>query len=217
MVTLSFTVLTSLPVLTASQHSEAPSVALSSTIPEKELIAMLTTKEDTDAFSDNTIPQNEIVAMLATPPVEPITSPTQPPTPAATMTPAPQPTATPISIPPTETPTPIPTATPTPQVATTASPTDLESLFSRYSDEYHVDRELLRRIAACESGFNTTSHNTTYDYGGMYQFSLGTWTTIRGRMGADQNPELRFSAEESIKTAAYHIANGGQGAWPNCK
>jgi hypothetical protein len=35
-------------------------------------------------------------------------------------------------------------------------------------------------------------------------------------MGLDSNPDLRFNADESIKTAAFKIAHGGIGAWPNC-
>lgn len=218
MVTLSLTVLTSLPVLATSTLPEDKSVALSSTVPEKELIAMLSTEKDKDAFSDNTIPQGEIVAMLEVPSELPQETPQEGPTP--TTTPTPEPTATPTPPLPTETPTPTPTAikTPTPQAAQPQpSSGDIESLFTRYSEEYKVDKDLLKRIAACESGFNASSHNTAHDYGGMYQFALGTWTTVRGRMGADTNPSLRFSAEEAIKTAAYHIANGGKGSWPNCQ
>jgi soluble lytic murein transglycosylase-like protein len=227
MVTLSLTVLTSLPVLTAQAMPPQEPVALTSSVPEKKLIAMLTPKGDQEAFSDNTIPEAQIVAMLAepTPLLEPnandslaqntdqLPIETETPQPKADRPLAETPTPTPI--PPTEAPTPTPTATPAPQPITTA-PTDLDSLFSRYSDEYHIDRELLKRIAACESGFNTTSHNTAHGYAGMYQFAESSWTAVRTRMGADTNPELRFLAEESIRTAAYHIANGGRGAWPSC-
>jgi hypothetical protein len=221
MVTLSLTVLTSLPILTASPISEDTSVALASNMPEKKLIAMLETENDKDAFSDNTISQNEIVAMLEAPSTtgqdEQTIGDTIP-----TATPTPDPTATPTPLPPTETPTPTPTSTPTPSptpqaTQTQPSPADLESLFARFSDEYKVDKDLLKKIAACESGFNASSHNTAHDYGGMYQFASSTWMTVRGRMGADSNTSLRFSAEESIRTAAYHIANGGRGAWPNCQ
>lgn len=53
-------------------------------------------------------------------------------------------------------------------------------------------------------------------YVGMYQFAAQTWQSTRTAMGLDPNPELRMNAEESIKTAAYKIANGGIQAWPNC-
>jgi len=208
MVAFSLTVLTSLPSLTTHVMPQQRASSLTSSVPEKKLIAMLSTKKDRDAFSDNIIPQEEIVAMLATTSPQAKTNTPEPETP--TPTEIPLPTATPTPIPPT------PSTTPTPQPIV-ASPTDLDSLFTRYSDEYHIDREVLKRIAACESGFNTTSHNTTYGYAGMYQFAESSWTTVRARMGEDTNPELRFSAEESIKTAAYHIANGGRGAWPNCQ
>ena len=110
--------------------------------------------------------------------------------------------------------TPEPTATPTPQ-PTIAVATDLESLFNAYSSQYNVDKELLKKIARCESGFNPTSNNSGL-YLGMFQFSARTWSAARGRMGLDPNPDLRTNPEEAIKTAAYVISTSGDGAWPNC-
>lgn len=91
---------------------------------------------------------------------------------------------------------------------------DIDGLFSKYSGEYGVDKGLLMKIADCESHFHTTSVNG--DYGGMFQFSTGTWQGTRAQMGLDQNPDLRFSGEESIRTAAFKISRGGTGAWANC-
>lgn len=136
--------------------------------------------------------------------------PTFTPTPTNTPTPTPTPTNTP-----TPSPTPTATPTPTPYVAP-PSPGELDGYFQKYSQEYGIDEQLLRKIAHCESGYNTTSHNTTYDYAGMYQFSRDTWTSTRQHMGADANPDLRFNAEEAIKTAAFKISRGGQNAWANC-
>lgn len=139
------------------------------------------------------------------------------PLPSVTPSPTPIPTATPTPTPlPTATPTPLPTATPTPTPTPTPilTSSDLEQLFQKYSDTYHTDRELLKRIAACESGFN--SNASFLDYAGMFQFSSESWTVTRQSMNEDTNPDLRKNAEEAIKTAAFKIANGGQGAWPNC-
>ncbi len=135
------------------------------------------------------------------------------PLPSVTPSPTPIPTATPTPLP-TATPTPIPTATPTPTPTPIITSSDLEQLFQKYSDSYHVDRELLKRIAACESGFN--SNASFLDYTGMFQFSTESWTLTRQSMNEDSNPDLRRNAEEAIKTAAFKIANGGQNAWPNC-
>ena len=124
-------------------------------------------------------------------------------------------TATPVL--PTETPTPtvLPTATPTvaPQ-PTAATSTDLETLFGKYSSQYSVSEDELKKIANCESGFNTNSD--TGLYAGMYQFSAGTWSSIRGAMGLDGNPDLRKNPEEAIRTAAFMLSRGQQNAWPNC-
>ena len=174
--------------------SPVPAQALESSVPEEQLIAMLTEPEEAAVV----VLSNEETLMHV---------------PAITATPTPEPTATPTPLP-TNTPTPEPTATPTPQAAT-AAPVDVESLFTRFSGEYSVDKELLKRIAKCESSFNSEAANG--DYLGMFQFAASSWGTVRNRMGADPNPDLRKNAEEAIKTAAFHIANGGQNAWPSCQ
>ena len=128
-------------------------------------------------------------------------SPTPTPSPTVTPTPTPLPTATP---------TPIPTAIPTPIPA----PGDIEGLFDKYSNEYRVDKGLLKKIADCESHFNPGSRSGVY--GGMFQFAEQTWISIRNSMNIDPNLDLRFSAEESIRTASHMIALGKQNAWANC-
>lgn len=150
------------------------------------------------------------ILQLTPTPAQPTVTPLPTHTPTPTATPTPLPTATPI--PPTSTPVP-PTNTPTPQ-PTIAVVSDLESLFTRFGDEYHVDRELLKKIARCESGFNSDAVNGPYV--GMYQFMEQTWISNRSAMGIDSNPELRRSAEESIRTAAFMIGRGQQNAWANC-
>jgi Transglycosylase-like domain len=114
-------------------------------------------------------------------------------------------------------PTPLPTETPTPTVVPTTQPTtatDLDTLFARYSSQYNVSADELKKIAQCESGFNTNSD--TGLYAGMFQFSASTWASTRNAMGLDPNPELRKDAEESIKTTAFMLARGQENAWPNC-
>lgn len=127
--------------------------------------------------------------------------------------PTPLPTATPTPLP-TSTPTPIPTATPTPTPLPIITSDDLEQLFQKYADAYSTDKELLKRIASCESGFN--SNASFLDYVGMFQFSTESWASTRQSMNEDSNPDLRRNAEEAIKTAAFKIAHGGKNAWPNC-
>lgn len=139
----------------------------------------------------------------------PITAPS--PTPTSTPTPTPTNTPTPTMTP-TPTPTEIPTPTPTPLPV--LAPSDIDSLFSRFAGEYSVDQDLLKRIARCESGFNSNAENG--DYVGMFQFATSSWTGTRGDMNMDPNPDLRRSAEEAIKTAAFKISRGGVGAWPSC-
>lgn len=133
----------------------------------------------------------------------PLTSPT--PSPLPTVTPTPLPTATP---------TPLPTATATPTPLPLVTGPELEQLFNRYSQQYSVDQELLKKIAFCESGFNTQA--AFLDYKGLFQFSTESWTGTRQTMGEDSNPDLRSNAEEAIKTAAFKLSHSGVFAWPNC-
>jgi soluble lytic murein transglycosylase-like protein len=106
----------------------------------------------------------------------------------------------------------LPTPLPKPTIK---APVDLELLFTQSADTYHVDKEVLKKIARCESGFNATSNNSGM-YLGMFQFGEQTWMSTRAAMGLDTNPELRTNPEEAIKTAAFKISRGGIGAWPNC-
>ena len=79
---------------------------------------------------------------------------------------------------------------------------------------YGIEREILKKIAWCESHYNSGSNSGPY--GGMYQFTVGAWKGARNRMGQDENPDIRYSAEESIKTAAFKISRDGTAAWVNC-
>jgi hypothetical protein len=127
-------------------------------------------------------------------------------TPQPTLLPSPLPTTSPIPQP-TSPPTPHPTAPPMPA-------SSHEELFNLYSSQYKVDKDLMKRIAQCESGQRPEAVNGPY--GGMYQFHASTWVSTRTAMGADTNPDLRFDARAAIETAAFKIANGGQMAWANC-
>lgn len=129
------------------------------------------------------------------------------PTNTPSPTPSPTPTNTPTPIPPTPTRTP----TPTPIII---APQNLEELFTKYSNEYSVDKDLLKRIASCESGLNASA--STSRYAGLYQFSESLWVSARTLMGHDSNTALRFNPEESIRTAAFMIGRGRLNIWPNC-
>lgn len=110
----------------------------------------------------------------------------------------------------------LPSPTATPQVQVVLAPEELESLFEQYAQEYGVESSTLKVIANCESKFNPSVQSKNGLYGGLFQYSAATWVSTRRAMGLDENPELRFSAEEAIKTSAFKIANGGIGAWHNC-
>jgi hypothetical protein len=142
------------------------------------------------------------------------------PTILPTDTPTPVPTQTPTSTPKaTVKPTPVvkatsastPTAVPKP---ISASSQEINGYIDRFSAQYGVDANVLRHIALCESGFNSSSINGVYV--GLYQFSPSAWTKIRAEIGEDTNGDLRFSAEESVQTAAYTLSKQKSYIWPNC-
>lgn len=142
---------------------------------------------------------NSKVAEIAVTPTEIIPSPTLD---IIVITETPIPT-------PTKKPTPTPTVTPTPIPVGT-----LEDWFTRYSNQQSIDRERLKRIAICESGLNSNAR--FLDYGGLFQFSTGSWISTRMNMNLITDPNLRFNPEEAIKTAAFKVATEGIHAWPNC-
>ena len=130
----------------------------------------------------------------------------------------------------TPTPTPIPSATPhaakqnqtTPNQAEentsiqiTNAPEDIITLIEKYAGEYGVDRNMMVGIAKCESGFRSNAVNGPY--AGIYQFVSGTWISNRRAMGLDENLDLRYNAEESVRTAAFKMSRDGFGAWPVCQ
>jgi len=71
----------------------------------------------------------------------------------------------------------------TPASASISDHDNLDNLFASFAREYGVSAELLKKIAQCESCMNPLSHNTTYDYGGMFQFAASSWITTRTAMG----------------------------------
>jgi soluble lytic murein transglycosylase-like protein len=101
-----------------------------------------------------------------------------------------------------------------PPPATPISPDELTAYFVTYGDAFNVDPNILRSIAHCESTFRPNAQNGPY--GGLYQYLASTWSSTRNAMGLDPDPNLRYDAEEAIKTTAWKISVGGIGAWPTC-
>lgn len=133
--------------------------------------------------------------------------------PTLTLTPTPTPMATPY---PTETPLPTPTfiPTPTPIPIPTMAPSEINAQIDGFAGQFAVDPNVLRHIAICESGFNPLVVNGGYV--GLFQFGPVTWKNLRAQIGENTDPDLRFSAIESIKTAAYALSQGKNDIWPNC-
>jgi hypothetical protein len=171
------------------------------------------------AFFQSVVHAQGPIALIISPPPNTLTPTILIPTPTVFL----KPTATPtIPLPtptvffmPTDAPTPFPAFAPTavPQAAIIIA-SDLESLFSKYADMYHADKEQLKRVARCESNFNNGATNGIYL--GMFQFAAQTWINNRIVLGLDTNPDLRMNAEEAIRTAAFMFGHGHASAW-GCK
>lgn len=127
---------------------------------------------------------------------------------------------------PTKTPSPKPTPKPTAKPTVKPTPTEapivdmvsseeINRLIDGFAGQYGIDPNVLRHIAICESGFNPSATNGPYV--GLFQFGPITWATNRILIGENPNPSLRFSAEESIQTAAYMLSTKGRQFWPNCQ
>lgn len=137
------------------------------------------------------------------------------------------PIAIPLSTPiPTSIPTRVPQPKPTgkPQVLSTkiesnilpkeTAPNEVQILIEKYALEYKVNKDMMVHIARCESNFRANAINGPY--AGVYQFLASTWKSNRAAMGKDTNPELRFNADEAVKTAAFKMSRDGFSAWPVC-
>lgn len=145
--------------------------------------------------------------------------------PAVSITPTPEPTPTAsesavLAMTMTATPSATPTRqrTPTPTKAvptpTPASSQEINGFIDRFAGQYGVDPNVIRYMALCESGFNSSA--TQGKYIGLFQFDATSWKNIRKQMGEPTDPYLRYSAEESVQTACYAISKGKGRMWPNC-
>jgi hypothetical protein len=110
--------------------------------------------------------------------------------------------------------TPTPTKKPKQPIPLPVSSMEVNALIERFSAQYSVDPNVMRHLAICESGFNSSAINGAYV--GLFQFGTVTWKNLRKEIGEDVNTYLRFSAEESVQTAAYALSQGKRGIWPNC-
>jgi soluble lytic murein transglycosylase-like protein len=161
-----------------------------------------------------TVTTNPTLAPTQTPTATPTATPRRTPSNTPSATPNPSPTTEPAILPKyTKSPeTPSPTPRPTAKALTGP---EMDALFTKYAAEYNTDRELLRRIAICESSLNPNARNINYV--GLYQFGQAAWVSNRQAMGLSTDLTLRIDPEESIKTAAWMLSQGKSAAWPNCK
>lgn len=108
--------------------------------------------------------------------------------------------------------TPKPTPTVKPQPEFTSE--QIYGFTEKYGIFYAVDPNVIRHVALCESGFKPNAKN--YIYAGLFQFDKPTWIYYRQKMGLDADTDLRYHAEEAVRTATYIFHLGKTSLWPNC-
>ena len=72
-------------------------------------------------------------------------------------------------------------------------------------------REVLERIAQCESGEDPTAVSANGKYFGKYQFSKATWRGV----GGSGNPAKASEAEQDRRARKLY-RRAGTSPWPNC-
>lgn len=158
-------------------------------------------------------PKDEVLGLSQTPSVVPEASFSILPSPTISPSFSPTPTASSSATPMAKKLIPTPSPKPTPHYVQATS-MEVNSFIDRFASQYGIDPNVLRHIAVCESGFN--SNAISGNYVGLYQFGPITWSNIRKEFGEDSDFDLRFSAEESVQTAAYALSRGKEKIWPNC-
>lgn len=88
-----------------------------------------------------------------------------------------------------------------------------EGLINYYAQEYKINADELRCILKNESGFRKAATNGTSSASGMGQFINSTWISWRKEMGENPDLNLRFDADEMIKTTSFGLSKGRQSHW----
>ncbi len=155
------------------------------------------------SFFDNNNSAGSLVSPIVSvsPTIQIVTTPEPTPTASPAATPTAKPTVKKIVV----TPKPTPTAEPTENV---------NKLIDKYSIQYGLDPNVFRHLAVCESNLRSNAVNGRYV--GIFQYDSETWRKIRVEMGAVADSELRYSAEEAVKTTAFALSKGKSKLWPNC-
>ena len=86
----------------------------------------------------------------------------------------------------------------------------MKSLITAQSQKYHIDPELLIRIAVCESGLNPNIKNPASSASGIFQFLNSTFLSQATKYGLPldkNNPEIQ------AELAARMISDGGLRHW----
>lgn len=89
----------------------------------------------------------------------------------------------------------------------------IDGMIEFYASKYKVDADEMRCTIKNESGFRKQAKNGTSTASGLGQYIIGTWKSWRTKMGENADPDLRFDAEESIKTMAWAFSRGYQPHW----
>lgn len=101
---------------------------------------------------------------------------------------------------------------PVDRIVEVTNPT-IENIVNFYAKKYDVSAKDMLCTLKHESGYRKYAQNGQSTATGIAQILIGTWKGWRKEMHEDQNPNLRFDADESIKTMAWAFSKGKQNAW----
>lgn len=87
---------------------------------------------------------------------------------------------------------------------------EVQELIVKY---FGKDSAAALKVAKCESGLNPKAANKVSSARGVFQIIKGTWVSNRKAMGLSTDLDLRFDAEENIKTAKYLYDRRGWQPW----
>ena len=96
-----------------------------------------------------------------------------------------------------------------------SSKDNIKSIIITKAQRYHIDQELLLRIADCESGFKPDAQNRTSTASGLFQFLTSTF--IHYARAYELSIDNKNDPEIQAELAARMIADGLISAWNESK
>lgn len=96
-------------------------------------------------------------------------------------------------------------------VATPILATSIPDLFTKYSTQYGISEQLIKKVANCESSFSPKAINHSDNSQGLMQFQPQTFYTYAKKISI-ANPSI-WNADQQVHVAAYMFSIGQGKQW----